>query len=58
MGTKQPPARKGNAASKGKSGTDTTAKNLEDYKRSHPQRGATGASEQPRMRPEAHGDRK
>lgn len=49
MGMKEPPARKGNAHSKGKRETDTTEPKLEDFKRSHPQRGATGAVQQPKI---------
>lgn len=45
---KEPPARKGNAASKGKRETDYTPPTQEGFKRSHPQRGATGAAQQPR----------
>jgi hypothetical protein len=46
---KEPPARKGNAASKGKRETDYTPPNLEDFKRNHPRRGATGAAQQPNL---------
>ena len=49
MGMKETPARKGNAASKGQRETDKTEPKLEDYKRSHPQRAATGKGQQPQV---------
>lgn len=57
MGMKEPPGRKGNEASKGHHRTDQTNKNLENFKRNHPQRGATAAAEKPRLQggKEGHG---
>ena len=48
---KEPPARKGNEASKGKRETDYTPPNLEEFKRNHPRRGATGAKQEPTLAP-------